>query len=404
VTGFVHGAATQSDKKIGVVALVLFDMRRRGLVGDILIAGTNGTKFPAIREHFQKNIGDVYKMSVEFSSFPSDMTPSDPHAYRTAMSQLRAGDLVFIFTPDDLHYTIAKEAIERGLHVLITKPAVKTLKEHRDLAALASKHNVLCCVEVHKRWDPMYADARARIRTQLGEFSYFSSYMSQPKKQLVTFRSWAGKASDISYYLNSHHVDFHCWALQNIARPELVFASAATGYASTQLGTPTEDTITLLVQWNNIESQTKGTAVYTASWIAPVSDVHSQQRFHYMGQKGEVIIDQAHRGYTLATDKDGFASVNPLYMRYTPDDQKGFFAGQHGYGYRSLEMFVRACLQLRALQVTTITEFDDSLATIGTTQATTAILEAGRQSLDLRRPIRIHYDTYGVPDALIPEQ
>lgn len=27
-----------------------------------------------------------------------------------------------------------------------------------------------------------------------------------------------------------------------------------------------------------------GTGVYTSSWIAPKSDVHSQQRFFYMGQ------------------------------------------------------------------------------------------------------------------------
>jgi hypothetical protein len=30
--------------------------------------------------------------------------------------------------------------------------------------------------------------------------------------QLETFRSWAGISSDISYYLNSHHVDFLTWS------------------------------------------------------------------------------------------------------------------------------------------------------------------------------------------------
>lgn len=30
--------------------------------------------------------------------------------------------------------------------------------------------------------------------------------MTQPKKQLDTFAGWAGKSSDISYYLNSHHI------------------------------------------------------------------------------------------------------------------------------------------------------------------------------------------------------
>jgi D-galacturonate reductase len=65
---------------------------------------------------------------------------------------------------------------------------------------------------VHKRCDPIYVDARDRIGSgKLGLFSFFSAYMSQPKVQLGTFRGWAGKASDISYYLNAHHVDFHAW-------------------------------------------------------------------------------------------------------------------------------------------------------------------------------------------------
>jgi len=153
-------------------------------------------------------------MDVSFKSFPADNTV-DPEAYIKALDSMKKGDLVFIFTPDDLHYKMVKEAIVRGLHVLVTKPAVKTLKEHLELVELARKHRVLVCVEVHKRWDPVYADARQRIR-QLGEFSYYNSYMSQPKKQLITFKAWAGKSSDISYYLNSHHVDFHVWAMQGL--------------------------------------------------------------------------------------------------------------------------------------------------------------------------------------------
>lgn len=68
------------------------------------------------------------------------------------------------------------------------------------------------------------------------------------------------------------------------------------------------------------ERYNRGTAVYTSSWVAPKADVHSQQRFFYMGQKGEVNVDQAHRGYTVAKDGDGFRSVNPLFMKYTPTD------------------------------------------------------------------------------------
>lgn len=34
----------------------------------------------------------------------------------------RKGDGVIIFTPDDTHFEIAKAAIEKEIHVLLTKP------------------------------------------------------------------------------------------------------------------------------------------------------------------------------------------------------------------------------------------------------------------------------------------
>lgn len=49
------------------------------------------------------------------------------------------------------HYSIAMYAIERGIHVLVTKPAVKLLSDHNKLIAAAKKHNVVCFVEHHKR-------------------------------------------------------------------------------------------------------------------------------------------------------------------------------------------------------------------------------------------------------------
>jgi D-galacturonate reductase len=203
--------------------------------------------------------------------------------------------------------------------------------------------------------------------------------MSQPKSQLDTFRAWAGRSSDISYYLNAHHVDFSVWALADRARPLSVRASAATGWADAR-GIPTEDTITLSVDWENRESGNKATAIYTASWIAPRADVHSQQRFFYMGHLGEVQIDQAHRGYTLSTDATGFGSVNPLFMKYTPDAD-GYFAGQAGYGYRSIEAFIDAVLAIEQ-QRAKPNDFHGRLATIQDVPLVTAILEAGRRSLD----------------------
>ncbi len=397
-TGYVHNGASGSDKSAGVVALSLFDMRRRGKVGRLLMAGTNGTKFPGIRRHLHDAIARAYKdIDISFESFPTDSVRSDPHAYLRAMDALKPGDVVTIFTPDDTHFGIAMEAVDRGLHVLIAKPIVKTLEEHLTLAEAARRNGVLVAMEVHKRWDPIYADARDRIR-QLGEFCFFSSFMSQPKYQLETFRSWAGKSSDISYYLNAHHIDFNVWSIGHLARPLSVTALGSTGVARAQ-GIDAEDTITLGVQWENIHSGSLASAFYTASWIAPKSDVHSQQRFYYLGHRGELQIDQAHRGYSLATDEAGFTSPNPLFMKYTPDAQ-GYFSGQSGYGYRSIEAFIDAAEQVRD-GLAMPEDFRGGLATIDDTVLVTAVLEAGRRSLDSGSlPYQIEYSPDGSAVAL----
>ena len=69
---------------------------------------------------------------------------------KRALDKLEKGDVATIFTPDPTHFEIAKYAIERGIHVLVTKPAVMTLDHHRELVQLARRHNVLVMVEFHK--------------------------------------------------------------------------------------------------------------------------------------------------------------------------------------------------------------------------------------------------------------
>ncbi|GJP55349.1 hypothetical protein CLOM_g14320 [Closterium sp. NIES-68] len=446
--GFVptkEGAA--SDKSAGVIAITLMDLRRLGKVQRLVLCDRSGRHFPAVRDTIKRKIQDVYRdMDVTIETHPADEVEEDNTAYLAAMAGMRPGDMVTIFTPDHTHYPIALAAIQRGLHVLIAKPAVKSLQHHHHLVQAAAEKGVLVAVEFHKRFDPIYTDARDRIRG-LGPFAFFSSTMTQPKKQLHTFAGWAGRSSDISFYLNSHHIDFHAWSVQGQSRPMVVVASAARGKANEVLrdvlgerggggaaatqedhgvgegagenaglvegkeaeGDPVgsvdvEDAITLMVQWQN-KGGSCGTALYTASWIAPPTDCHTQQYFHYMGHQGEVRVDQAHRGFTMATDAAGFATLNPLYMKYTPD-AAGRFAGQLGYGYRSIAEFVTAAQCINSKKLTPeVVESSEMIATIGSSACllTTAILEAGRKSLDMAgAPISIEYNEEGRPIVLMP--
>ena len=397
-TGYGVNSA-KTDKGSGVVMLTLFDLRRRGVVGALHLAGVSGGKLPAIRAHMAARIGAAYpgsQFDLTCSTYPADGA-SDPLAYRAALAALPKGSAVVIFTPDDTHFSIAMESLGAGMHVLLTKPLVMTLEEHRALCAAARGAGVLCCGEFHKRWDPLYADARERLR-RLGDLSFFTAYMSQPKIQLETFAAWAGKSSDISFYLNSHHVDVCEWVMAGRGRPLTVTAAAATGVAEARLGRPCEDAISLTVVWENLPSRTRGVATFVASWVAPPGDVHSQQRFFAMMHGGEVTCDQAHRGFSTATEAAGYASPNPLYMRYTPD-AGGCFAGQLGYGYRSIEDFVRAAGECSGGGATP-EQFEATLATAMGTLQGTAILQAGRKSLDAGgRTVAITY----VGDCQEPE-
>ena len=101
-----------------------------------------------IREHIQLAIYDVYKgLDTHLDCFP-DTPVIDPLSYQIALRTFHRGDAVTIFTPDDSHFAIAMACVEHGLHVLVTKPIVKTLQQHKLLIEAAARNNVIVAVEV----------------------------------------------------------------------------------------------------------------------------------------------------------------------------------------------------------------------------------------------------------------
>jgi len=75
-------------------------------------------------------------------------------------------------------------------------------------------------------------------------------------------------------------------------------------------------------------------------------------------------------------------------MKYSPSES-GHFDGQRGYGYISIEKFIDAARSVNA-GVAKPEDYDKhGLPTIVNTVLTTAILNAGRISLDEKRPVGI---------------
>ena len=78
-------------------------------------------------------------------------------------------------------------------------------------------------------------------------------------------------------------------------------------------------------------------------------------------------------------------------MKYSPSES-GHFDGQRGYGYISIEKFIDAARSVNA-GLAKAEDFDShGLPTIANTVLTTAILNAGRISLDEKRAVGIKKD------------
>jgi D-galacturonate reductase len=95
------GALSRSLHFCAVVALSLFDLRKRGFVDDLYLAGTNGKKLPEIRGHMQRAIGEVYSAShfdLSVHTFPGD-NEVNSEAYITALDVMPKGSAVTVFTP-----------------------------------------------------------------------------------------------------------------------------------------------------------------------------------------------------------------------------------------------------------------------------------------------------------------
>jgi len=72
-------------------------------------------------------------------------------------------DAVSVVVPTQEHFTVARNFIEAGVHVLVEKPMTRTLEEADTMIALADKHKVVLQVGHVERFNPAITAASAVI-------------------------------------------------------------------------------------------------------------------------------------------------------------------------------------------------------------------------------------------------
>jgi len=126
------------------------------------------------------------------SGFSVPKTTSD---YREILRDSSV-DAVHICTPNAQHFSMAKEALQAGKHVLCEKPLTTTVEEADELVSLAAKQGLRNCVCHNLRYYPMVQQMR-RLREagELGEILVVQGTYSQDWLLYDTDWNWRVDAS-----------------------------------------------------------------------------------------------------------------------------------------------------------------------------------------------------------------
>ncbi|MFM0736855.1 Gfo/Idh/MocA family oxidoreductase [Paraburkholderia xenovorans] len=165
-------------------------------------------------------------------------------------------DLVIVASVNESHYRFAKLALEAGKHVVVEKPFTPTLKEARELAALAKRVGKHLAVFQNRRWDSDYLTVRDAIRHEsLGDIVHFESHIDCYAPNVPqAWREEPVPAGGTWFDLGPHVAD---QVLLQFGLPEFVTAS----FAQQRTGARTDDWFTVVLGYGRMRVVLRGAQV-----------------------------------------------------------------------------------------------------------------------------------------------
>lgn len=133
-------------------------------------------------------------------------------------------DIVVVATSNDVHYSLTKQALEAGKHVIVEKPFTNTSAEADALIALAKDKGLLLSVHHNARFHSDYKTVKrllnegrlGRVVSYEARFDRFRNFL-----RVGAWREENLPGSGIHYDLGAHLID---QALQLFGHPDAVFA------------------------------------------------------------------------------------------------------------------------------------------------------------------------------------
>lgn len=96
-------------------------------------------------------------------------------------------DIVYIAVPNHLHYTFAKEALQKHKHVIVEKPFTSSYQEAFELIDFAQKHNLMIFEAISNQYLPNYLKTKDLLN-QLGNIKIVQLNYSQYSRRYDLFK------------------------------------------------------------------------------------------------------------------------------------------------------------------------------------------------------------------------
>ena len=134
-------------------------------------------------------------------------------------------EVVVVSTPNETHFTLAKQVLDAGKHVVIDKPFAATSEEALELGRIARTKGLLAVPFHNRRWDGDFLTVKKLLKEEaVGRLVTFESHFDRfrPTPRENTWKEAGNPANGMLFDLGPHLVD---QVLSVFGAPEAITAS-----------------------------------------------------------------------------------------------------------------------------------------------------------------------------------
>ncbi|MEW1960568.1 Gfo/Idh/MocA family oxidoreductase [Kineococcus sp. NPDC059986] len=226
-------------------------------------------------------------------------------------------DAVVTCVPHYLHPQMGVDAIERGVHVLVEKPAgVHSLQVKRLNAVAAAHPEVTFGVMFNQRSNPLYRRLKEIVEAgQIGRIirsNWIITTWWRPQgyyEQSAWRATWGGEGGGVLVNQAPHQLDLWQWIC---GVPRSVFAKVSYGL---QRDIAVEDEVTVLADFGGGS---------TGVFVTAVHDLVGTDRLEIQGDAGKIVVE----GSKVATVTRLAKPEREISAGMTAEQVAGLFRGQ----------------------------------------------------------------------------